>query len=121
MERTQDPPTLFTDPGDYDRRNSLGVQNDDDLIRPPKFYILVQQSISRYRRLLAGAITLTKRKPLPRNVEDIFYRTSSLSLEDDPFGGPYYAPTSNDWEHKKKVSAAGELFVSKLGIQFLHY
>lgn len=121
VERTRDQPTPFTDPEDYDSENNLAAQNDDDSIRPPQFHIPLQQSISHYRRLLEGVVALAERTTLPSNVEDISTAFQGLSLEDDPFGRLYYAPTSNDWEHKKKVGAAGELFVSKPGLQLLHY
>lgn len=121
VERTQDQHTPFTDPEDYDSENSLGAQIDNDLIRPPQFCIPVQQSISQYRSLLEGVIALAKRTTLPSNVNEISTAVQGLSLKDHPFGRAYYAPTSNDWEHRKKVGAAGELFVSRPGFNLLHY
>jgi hypothetical protein len=121
VERTRDQSTPFTNPEDYDSEDSLDVRNDDELIRPPQFHIPMQQPISQYQRLLEGVVTLAERTTLPSNVEDISTTFRSLSLEDNPFGRLYDAPTSNDWEYKKKVGAAGELFVSGLEFYLLHY
>jgi hypothetical protein len=120
-ERTRDQFTPFTEPEDYDSENSSGAQNNNDSTRPPQFHILVQQSMSQYRKLLEGVVALAMRTTLPSNVEDVSTEFRALSLEDDPFSGPYHAPDSHDWEHLKKVGAAGELFVSKPTFQQLYY
>jgi len=115
-----DQPTPLTDPEDYDSEDSPGTPNDDDSILPPQFHIPAQESLSQYRRLLEGVVALARRTNLPHNSEDISTRFQGLSVGDDPFEGLYYAYASNDWEHRKKVGAAGELFVSKPGHRLLH-
>jgi hypothetical protein len=120
MKSAPDKPTPLTDPGDYDSEDSRGTPNDDGLIRPPLFHIPAQQSLSQYRRLLEGVVALARRTTLPDNVENISTQFQSLSVEDDPFEGLYYAYASNDWEHRKRVGAAGELFVGNPGLRLLH-
>jgi hypothetical protein len=119
MESALDQPTPLTDPGVYDSEDSPGTPNDDDSIRPPQFHIPAQQSLSQYRRLLEGVVALARRTTLPDNVEDISTVFQGLSVGDDPFEGLYYAYASNDWEHRKRVGAAGELFVSNPGFRLL--
>jgi hypothetical protein len=120
MESVSDQPTPLTDPEDYDIEDSPGTPNDDGSESPPQFHIPVQESLSQYRRLLDGVVALARRTTLPRNAEDISTRFQGLSVEDDPFEGLNYAYASNDWEHRKKVGAAGELFVSNPGSRLLH-
>lgn len=120
MESAPDQSTPLTDPGDYDSEDSPGTPHDDGSIRPPQFHIPAQQSLSQYRRLLEGVVALARRTTLPHNIEDISTLFQGLSVGDDPFDGLYYAYASNDWEHRKRVGAAGELFVSNPGFRLLH-
>ncbi|KAE9369948.1 hypothetical protein N431DRAFT_381328 [Stipitochalara longipes BDJ] len=114
MESVPDHPTPLTDPEDYDSEDSLGTPNDDNSIRPPQFHIPAQQSLSEYRRLLEGVVSLARRTTLPINYGDISTIFQGLSIGDDPFEGLNYAYASNDWEHRKKIGVAGELFVFKI-------
>jgi hypothetical protein len=120
IESVPDQPTPLTDPGDYDSEDSPGTPNNNDSILPPQFHIPAQQSLSQYRRLLEGVVALARRTTLPDNFEDISTVFRGLSVEDDPFEGLHYAYASNDWEHRKRVGAAGELFVSNPGFGLLH-
>jgi hypothetical protein len=121
MESTPDHPTPLTDPGDYDSEDDRGTPNNSDSIPPPQFHIPEQQSSSQYRRLLERVVALARRTSLPNNVEDISTAFQGLLVGDDPFEGVHYSHTSHDWEHKKRVGAAGELFVSKPGFRIGHH
>ncbi len=112
IESVPDQPTPLTDPGDYDSEDSPGTPNNTNSIRPPQFHITAQQQLLQYRRLLEGVVALARRTTLPGNVEDISTVFQGLSVEDDPFDGLHFAYASNDWEYRKRVGAAGELFVS---------
>jgi hypothetical protein len=121
MEIGLDHPTPLTDLGDYDSEDDPGTPNYDDSIPPPQFHIPEQQSPSQYRRLLERVVALARRTSLPNNFEDISTAFQGLLLGDDPFHGVLYAYTSRDWEHRKEVGAAGELFVSKPGFRLGHH
>lgn len=121
MESAPGQPTPLTDLGDYDSEDSPGTPNNDDSIRPPQFHIPAQEPLSQYRKLLEGVVALARRTTLPDNVDDISTVFRGLSVEDDPFEGLHYAYASNDWEHRKRVGAAGELFVSNLGFRLLRH
>jgi len=115
IESTPDHPTPLTDPEHYNSGDNPGTPNDGGSIPPPQFHIPKQQSPSQYRRLLERVVALARRTSLPNNFEDISTAFQGLLVGDDPFEGVYYAYTSHDWEHRKRVGVAGELFVSKLG------
>lgn len=121
MEIGLDHPRPLTDPRDYDSEDDPGTPNYDDSIPPPQFHIPEQQSPSQYRRLLERVVALARRTSLPNNFEDISTAFQGLLLGDDPFHGVLYAYTSRDWEHRKEVGAAGELFVSKPGFRLGHH
>ena len=119
VKGTPNHPTPLTDPRDYNSEENTGTTIDDDLVPlvpPPQFRIPQQQSPSQYQRLLERVVALARRTSLPDNLEDISTTLQGLSIGDDPFEGAYYANTSHDWEHRKRVGAAGELFVSKSGL-----
>lgn len=111
MESTPDRPTPLTDPEDYDSEDDPGIPNDGGSIPSPQFHIPEQQPPSQYRRLLEGVVTLARRTSLPNNFGDISTVFQGLLVGEDPFEGVYYAYTSYDWEYRKRVGAAGELFV----------
>lgn len=111
-QREPDYPTPLTDPGDYDSEDDSGTPDEDESVRPPRFHIPEQQSLVQYRRLLERVVALARRTSLPNNVEDISTFFQGLSVGDDPFEGVSYVSASNSWEHRRKVGAAGELFVS---------
>jgi hypothetical protein len=113
MEIAPDHPMPLTDPGDYDSEDDPGTPNYDELIPPPQLHIPEQQARSEYRRFLEGIVALARRTSLPNNFGDISTAFQGLLVGDDPFEGVYYAYTSHDWEHRKRVGVAGELFVSK--------
>jgi hypothetical protein len=121
MESTPDHPTPLTDPGDYDSEDDPGTPSNGDSIPPPQFHILEQQSPSQYQRLLERVVTLARRTSLPNNSEDISTAFQGLLGRDDPFEGVYYAHTPHDWEYKKRIGVAGELFVSKPGFRIGHH
>jgi hypothetical protein len=109
--------TSWTGPRDYDSEDDPGTPNYDELIPPPQFHIPEQQAPSQYRRLLEGVVALARRTSLPNNFEDISTAFQGLLVGDDPFEGIY---TTHDWEHRKRVGVAGELFVSKPGFRIGH-
>jgi hypothetical protein len=74
----------------------------------------VQESPSYYRSLLEGVVALARRTTLPNLDENISTMFESLSVEDDPFDRQYQAYFSKDWGYRKRVGAAGELFVRSL-------
>jgi hypothetical protein len=121
MESAPDLPTPLTDPGDYDSEDDPGTLNYDNSVPPPQFRIPEQQSPSQYRRLLERVVALARRTSLPNNFEDISTALQGLLVGDNPFEGVYYAYTSHDWEHRKRVGVAGELFVSKPGFRIGHH
>jgi hypothetical protein len=121
MESAPDHPTPLTDRGDYDSEDDSGTPNDDDSIPPPQFHIPEQQSPLQYQQLLETVVALARRTSLPNNFEDISTAFQGLLVGDDPFEGVYYAYTSHDWEHRKRVGVAGELFVSKPGFRIGHH
>lgn len=134
MESTPDPTMTPIDPGDYDTEDDPGTSNDgdydteDDPGTPndggsdlPEFNIPEQESTSPYRRLLEGVVVLARRTSLPNNFGDISTALQALLIGNNPFEGEYQANTSHGWEHRKRVGAAGELFVSKPGFQIGHH
>ena len=121
MESAPDHPTPLTEPGDYDSEDDPGTPNDGDSIPPPQFHIPEQQSTSQLRRLLEGVVALARITSLPNNFEDISTAFQGLFVGDDPFEGVHYAYTSHDWEHRKRVGVAGELFVSRPRFRIGHH
>ena len=120
MESAPDYPTPLTDPGDYDSEDESGTPNNEDSIPPPQFHIPEQHSLAQYRKLLERVVALAGRTSLPNNFADISTIFQGFSVGDDPFEGVDYNNSSHSWEHRKRVGAAGELFVSRLGFRFLH-
>ncbi|KAH7378152.1 hypothetical protein BKA64DRAFT_585931 [Cadophora sp. MPI-SDFR-AT-0126] len=123
VESTPGHPTPVTDPEDYDSGDDPGTPNVGDSIPPPQFRVPEQQLELQYRRLLERVVALARRTSLPNNFDDLSNAFQSLSVGDDPFEGVYYAYDSHDWEHRKRIGAAGELFVFKVlfGIQDLNF
>jgi hypothetical protein len=121
MEIAPDHPTPLTDPRDYDSEDEPGTPNYDDSIPPPQFHLSEYQSPSTYRRLLERVVALARRTSLPNNFDDISTAFQGLLVGVDPFEGVYYAYTSHDWEYRKRVGVAGELFVSKPGFRIGHH
>lgn len=115
MDSVPDHPTPLTDYDTGDSEDDSATLNDGDWIPPPRFRIPDQPSQSQYRQLLEKVVALGKIISLPNIVEDISATFQRLSVGDDPFEGVYYPHSSNDWEYRKRVGVAGELFVSKLG------
>lgn len=81
------------------------------LTPPPRFRLPGQQSQSQYQRLLEKVVALARRTSLPNNFRDISTAFQSLSVGNEPFEGVHYTYNSQDWEHRKEVGVAGELFV----------
>lgn len=106
-----DHPTPLTDLEDYDSDEGAETPNESYHRRPPQFQIPTQESLTQYRRLLERVVSLARRTNLPAVDDDLSYVLQGLSVEDDPFDGFQYSPPSHDWEHMKRVGAAGELFV----------
>lgn len=123
-ESAPDQFTPMSDPEDYDSEDSPGTPNSDGLIRPPppQFLIPAQQPLSQYQRLLEGVVALARRTTLPNKTEDMSTVFQGLTVEDDPFEGLSYVYASHEWEHRKRIGAAGELFVrNSLDSALLHF
>lgn len=115
-ESTPGHPTPLTDPEDYNNGDDPDAPSVRSSIPPPHFHIPEQQAPSQYRRLLERVVALGRRTSLPNNFRDISTAFQGLSVGDDPFEGVHYVYNSHDWEHRKEVGVAGELFVSTVNL-----
>lgn len=105
----------FADHEDYDSEDTLDYTDGATSVPAPQSHITEQQTPSLYRRLLEGVVVLARRTSLPNGFEDISTEFQRLSVAADPFEGVHYPNVSYDWEHRKRVGVAGELFVCQHG------
>ena len=115
-ENTPGHPTPLTDPEDYNNGDASNAPNLRGSIPPPHFHIPEQQGPSQYRQLLERVVAFGRRTSLPNNFRDISTALQSLSVGEDPFDGVLYVYNSREWEHRKEIGAAGELFVSTVNL-----
>ncbi len=102
-------PTPLTDPEDYfDEEPGARTPVDS---RPPIIGLAARPS--QYQTLLEKVVSLASSMTLPEfGSSDMSAAFEGLSIQDDVFTGSAMVNFSSEWERRRKIGAAGELFVS---------